>query len=234
MVNVDKAVIARLKTHGSNFEILVDCDNAIAFKGGKIDDIKEVLADQKVFSDSKKGLVASETQMTQIFSTSDPLEVANEIIRKGEIQLTAEYKSKLIEEKRKRILAFIQKNGIDPKTSLPHPLTRLELAFEEAKVKISEYKSEKDQIEEIMDKLRPILPIKFAKKEIAIRIPADYTGKAYSALKSMTNFKKEDWGNDGSFMCVVEIPAGMQDDLFDKVNNLTQGNADLKILKIID
>ena len=41
MVNVDKAVIARLKTHGSNFEILVDCDNAIAFKGGKIDDIKE-------------------------------------------------------------------------------------------------------------------------------------------------------------------------------------------------
>ena len=77
-------------------------------------------------------------------------------------------------------------------------------------------------------------PIKFAKKEIAIRIPGEYTGKAYSALKSITNFKKEDWGNDGSFMCVVEIPAGMQDDLFDKVNNITQGNADLKILKIID
>ena len=27
MVDVDKAVIARLKTHGDKYEILVDCDN---------------------------------------------------------------------------------------------------------------------------------------------------------------------------------------------------------------
>ena len=59
MVAVDSAIIARLKTHGQNFEILVDCNNAIALKGGKQVDMRDVLAAMKIFSDSKKGLEAS-------------------------------------------------------------------------------------------------------------------------------------------------------------------------------
>ena len=54
MVTVDQAVIAKLKSHGTNFEVLVDCNNAIAVKGGKEIDIKDVLATQTIFSDSKK------------------------------------------------------------------------------------------------------------------------------------------------------------------------------------
>ena len=67
MVSVDKAVIARLKKEGQNFEILVDCMNAIAFKEGKDIYMKDVLADEKVFSDSAKGLVASENTLKTIF-----------------------------------------------------------------------------------------------------------------------------------------------------------------------
>ena len=43
-MNVADAVICRLKKDGSNFEILVDCDKAMAFKHGKkinVDDISE-------------------------------------------------------------------------------------------------------------------------------------------------------------------------------------------------
>ena len=60
MVNVDEAVIARLKTHGQNFEILVDCNNAIAIKENKDMDMKDVLAAIKIFTDAKKGLEAAE------------------------------------------------------------------------------------------------------------------------------------------------------------------------------
>ena len=35
MVDVDKAVIARLKKGGKQFEIKVDCDKALEFKEGK-------------------------------------------------------------------------------------------------------------------------------------------------------------------------------------------------------
>ena len=67
MVSVDEAVIARLKSHNQNFEVLVDCNNAIALKHGKEIDMKDVLATAKIFTDAKKGLEASETAMSQVF-----------------------------------------------------------------------------------------------------------------------------------------------------------------------
>ena len=235
MVNVDKAIIARLKKNNTVFEILVDCDNAVAFKGGKDMDIKDVLADQKVFSDSKKGLLASETAINSVFGTSDSVEVAKIIIQDGEIQLTAEYRAKLKEQKKKRIMTHIQRYGIDPKTNLPHPLQRLELAFEEAKIRIDEYKPDDKQIQEITKKLKTILPISFAMKEVAVKVYSQVAGtkygKVYNAVSQLGKILKDEWLNDGSWVVVVEIPAGIQNELMDKLNSLTQGNVEIKVLK---
>ena len=90
MVAVDQAVIARLKAQGQNFEILVDCENALALREGKNVDMKDVLAVVRIFSDAKKGSEASQHIMEQIFQTSDPTEVAKKIIKEGEIHLTLE------------------------------------------------------------------------------------------------------------------------------------------------
>src|SRR3989338_1086886 len=110
MVAVDHASIVKLKTHGQNFEILVDSNAAMALKGGANIDIKTILAVQKIFSDAKKGLEAPENQMKQIFNTSDPLEVAKLILQKGEVPLTKEYKENLREQKKKQIINIIHQN----------------------------------------------------------------------------------------------------------------------------
>ena len=235
MVNVDKAVIARLKKDGKEFEVLVDCDNAVAFKKGKISSLKDVLADDKIFTESRKGLVASESSLLSIFGTSDIDEIAKTIIIDGEIQLTAEFRAKLKEQKRNRIMTHIHRNGIDPRTGLPHPMQRLELAFEEAKIRIDENTSDDKQIQEILKKLKPILPISFAVKEIAIKVPAQPAAKLYGPILNLFNSTgkvlRNEWLNDGSWAAVIEIPAGMQNELFDKLNELTQGTAETKILK---
>ena len=70
MVTVENAVIAKLKTHGQNFEVLVDCNKAIAVRENKDIAMKDVLAVTKIFTDSKKGLEASESGMKQIFQTA--------------------------------------------------------------------------------------------------------------------------------------------------------------------
>ncbi len=106
MVNVDEAIIARLKSNNQLFEILVDCDMALALKEGKNISLKDVLAADKIFSDAKKGLEASENAMKQIFGTSEPEEVAKIIIKKGEIQLTREHRANLRERKRKQIIIY--------------------------------------------------------------------------------------------------------------------------------
>lgn len=232
MVDVDKAVIGWLKTHGTKFEILVDCDQALLFKSGRQTDMNDILASQKIFSDAHRGIVASEHRMTEIFGTKDTIEIAKIILQKGEVQITAAHKSKEVEEKRKQILAYIHKNGVDPRTHLPHPPQRIELAFEEAKIHVNEHKEVLDQMQDIIKKLQPILPIKFERKELSIRIPSQYAGKMYGTVKSLTHIIKEEWMNDGSWKALVYIPAGMQGELFDKLNSMTHGSVEIETLKI--
>ena len=231
MVGVDEAVIARLKTHGQNFEVLVDCNNAIALREGKSIDMKDVLAALKIFTDAKKGLEASEHAMQQIFQTSDAEEVAKQIIKKGDMQLSAEYRNKIRENKRKQIINIIHRNGVDPKTHLPHPVTRIENAFEEAKFNVDEFTSVQQQVQEALKKLRPILPIKFEVKEMAIKIGHEYAAKAYSIIKNYGTILKEEWQNDGYWIGVVEMPGGLEEEFFEKLNNVCHGETEIKILK---
>ena len=235
MVDVDKSVVARLKKQGHIFEVLVDCDNAVALKEGKSVDMNDVLADKKIFTDSKKGFIVSETVLKAVLGTGIIDEAAAIVIKEGELQLTAEYRAKLSERKTKRILSYIHRNGIDPRTGLPHPMQRIELALEEAKIKIDDYKPDDKQIQDIVKKLKSILPISFATKEMSIRIPADDAAKTYGAVHraigEMGKVTKNELMGDGAWFGVVEIPAGLQNDLIDKVNAITHGTADIKILK---
>jgi len=231
MVNVDEAIIAKLKTHDQNFEILVDCNMALALKEGRNVDMKDVLAAVKIFSDAKKGLEASENAMKQIFETSDPEAVAKIIIQKGEIHLTSEYKTNLRDQKRKQIINMLHVNGVDPKTHLPHPAQRIENAIEEAKFHVDEFASVPVQVQDALKKIRPILPIKFEVKEISVKIPSDLAAKSYQVLNSFGTKLREDWQSDGSLLTVLEMPGGLENDFYDKINSLTHGSAETKVLK---
>jgi len=229
MVDVAKAVIARLKKEGREFEVLVDCDKAIEFKKGK-GNIDEVIATDEVFSDSKKGDHASEHDLERIFKTQDKKKVAEIIIKTGEIQLTTEHKAKIREQKRNKIIDLIHKNAIDPKTNLPHPIKRIELALEEAKVKIDEFKSAEDQIQDIVKALSPILPIKFETRQLEIIIPSQYAAQSYNVLKKIGKLLEDKWQNDGSLLAKLEIPAGLQEELESELNKLTHGDVEIKII----
>ena len=232
MVDVDKAVIARLKKEQDIFEILVDCDKALELKTGKSIGLDEVLATNEVYKDVKKGERASDHEIEKIFGTSDIRDVAKQIIQEGEIQLTAEHKNKIREEKRRQIVNLIHRNAIDPKTGLPHPPQRIENAMGEAKVHVDEHKSAEEQVESILEKIRPIIPIKFELREIEIIIPPQYGGQSYHILKKYGKLLKDNWQNDGSLMVIIEIPSGIQEDLFLELNNLAHGEVESKILKV--
>src|SRR3989344_1526142 len=231
MVAVDQAIIARLKAQGQSFEILVDCSNALALREGKSMDMHDVLAAMKIFSDARKGMDASETAMKQIFGTSEVEDVAREIIRKGEIHLTQEYREKLREEKKKQIISIIHRNGVDPKTHLPHPPQRIENAFEEAKFHVDEFRPVQQQVQEAVKELRIVLPIKFEIKEIAIKIPPEYAPKCYSTVRAFGTMLREEWQTNGYWVAVVEMPGGMENDFYDKLNKICHGLVESKVLK---
>lgn len=223
--------LAKLKKGGEMFEVVIDPDLAIDYVEGEDVDVKEVLKAEKVFSDAKKGLLASEEHTQSLFNTTDALEIAKVLLKEGEVQLTAEHRDRIREDKRRRMMERIRVNAVDPKTGLPHPAKRIELAFEEAKIKVEETLSVDKQIKEIVKKLQVVLPIRFEQAIMRIHLKAEDAQKAYGDVKKFGTMLQEEWLNDGSWMCRVEIPAGLQNEFTDMLNEKTQGNAEIEKVK---
>jgi len=233
MVSIEDAVIIRVSKDHNNFEILVDSDKALEFKKGKPIAIENIIAVQEIFKDAKKGERVSEKDLEEFFNTTDTLKVAEQIIKQGQLQLTTEQRRKFIEEKKKQIADIISKQGVDPKTKIPHPAARILNAMQEAHVNIDPFKPARNQVEEVLSKIRAVIPISIERVEIAIKIPIQYAGKASSFIRGTAPIKKEEWGTD-AWIAVIEIAAGMQADMYDKLNNITSGNVEIKVIKRLE
>ncbi|MEM4295639.1 MAG: ribosome assembly factor SBDS [Candidatus Anstonellales archaeon] len=153
-----------------------------------------------------------------------------EVLDKGEVQLTTEQKRKMAEQKRKQVIALIAREVVDARTGAPIPMQRIELAMEQAKVHIDMFKKPEEQMEDVIKALRPILPMKIEKAKIAVKVPAQYAMQAYGILKSY-NIVKEEWANNGDLLVLLEMPAGLQTELYDKIGKLTQGQAQVKVIR---
>ena len=135
-----------------------------------------------------------------------------------------------MEEKRNEIASIISKQGIDPKTKLPHPVNRILNAIQEARVRIDPFKPAKDQVKAVLEGIQEVLPISLERIEVAIRVPLEFSGKAGSIIRDITEVKKEEWMSD-SWVALIEIPAGLQSDIYSRLNALTSGRVEVKIVK---
>jgi ribosome maturation protein SDO1 len=229
MVTVDKAVIAKIEKGGKRFEILVDPELAYEFREkGRIDKrIIDILAIENVFKDSKKGMPASKQDIIEFFGTDNIEKVAEKILREGEIQLTTEFKRKKLEARKMQIAEFISKNSVDPRTKTPHPPQRILNAIEQAKVHIDIFKNIDEEIEKTIKAISHILPLSFEKIKLEIKIPSKYASKCYGYIKSLGSEPK--WLDDGSLYSLIEIPSGLKDEIFKKINYLTNGENSILI-----
>ncbi|RLG77508.1 MAG: ribosome assembly factor SBDS [Thermoprotei archaeon] len=232
MTRKHEYVVARLVVRGKKFEILVKPQLAYRFREGDKIPIDEILVGDFVYKDVRKGLKASPEELRGIFGTDDIRKISEEIIRKGELQLTTEQRRELLEMKKKQIVNYIARSAVDPRTNTPIPPTRIEKAMEEARVSIDLYKSVEEQVPKIVKAISRILPIKIAKALLHVRIPAQYSSRVYSQLTRMGDVKKTTWLADGSLIAEIEIPAGMQAEAIDRLNQLTKGNVYVKVLQV--
>jgi len=168
--------------------------------------------------------------MNAIFETNDKLEIAKIVLKQGDVELTSEYRESLRKQKLRRIIDIIHRNAVDPKTGLPHPVSRIENAIDVAKVKIDEIKSAEKQIDDVLKALRPVLPLKFEIKEIEVVIPAADAAKAYGFVRNFGDLLKENWNNDGSWTGVIRMAGGLELDFYEKLNNITHGKNEVKVL----
>jgi ribosome maturation protein SDO1 len=227
----DRYTIARIDHDGDHFEILTKPEPALAFKLGKITTISQVLAADIIFTDAGKGTKTSEEKLQTVFGTTDPLKIAEVILKKGTLQLTTEQRKQLVEDKRRQIISFISRECVDPKTNLPHPPLRIEQAMKQIHFSIDPSKGVEEQAKDIIKLLRPIIPIKMEKIAVAVRIPPEHASKAYGSVKGYGTIKRDQWQADGSWVAVVEMSAGSYGPFLDKLGKITKGNLEAKLMK---
>ena len=233
MISLEDAVTARLKSHGARFEVLIDPDAALEIKRDEFDgELEDVIAAEDVFENASRGDRPAETDLEDVFGTTEPLEIIPEVIKRGEIQITAEQRREMQEQKRKQLINTIARNAVNPQMDdAPHPPERIERALEEAGFRIDPMEPVSEQVDEALEDLRPVIPIRFDEVTIAVQLPADYAGSGQAEVRQYGELEREEWQSDGSWVGVVTFPAGLQNDFYDVVNELTSGEAETRVIK---
>jgi ribosome maturation protein SDO1 len=231
MVNVEDAVVARWEKAGSRFEVLVDPEAVQAIRDGRPVNLADKLALDQVFKDAKKGDKISLEHLEKTFHTRDIVEIARQIVLNGEVQVTTEQRHQLQALKHRQIVTMIARNAMNPQTGAPHPPARIEAAMTEARVHVDPFRSADQQVNEILAKLRPLLPIRLDTVRVRMKVPAQYYPRVIGELKGLGKLSEEQWLGDGAWSAVLEIPAGVQTELYEKLSARTKGAAETALVK---
>ncbi|MBU0760210.1 MAG: ribosome assembly factor SBDS [Nanoarchaeota archaeon] len=214
MTNVE----ARIRIKGKHYEINVDLDEALKIKNNQ-GDITSALQSPQIFYDLKKGTIASQSDLQEAFGTSDIYEVAKKIIHQGEVQKTQEYRDEEREKKIKQVMNLILKNATD-QNGRPYTEERIKSAIDQVHFNFDKRPAEK-QMQELISKLKEVIPIKIETKRVKLIIPAQHTGQIYGFLQEYK--ESEEWLSNGNLQVVMNIPAGLLMDFYDKLNSITHG-----------
>ncbi len=229
MVKLDDAIIARMEHSGHKFEILIDPEAVEKIRNGDVD-VEKDLASEQVFKDARKGDKAGEETIKDVFKTTDIKKIAEEIVKKGQIQLTTEQRHKMQEAKKRAVINIISREGINPQTNAPNPPARIEAAMEEAKVHIDPFKPVNEQVNMVLKEIKPLIPIRMEKVKLAVRLSGDGYGKMYGEIVKNGTVLKEEWTKDGSWICVLEVSAGMFGEIISSLSR--KGGDSIEIKKI--
>ena len=214
--------IARLRSGKLTFETMVELNSAMKLKKGEAVNITDVIRDTAIYTDLKKGMHAGKAELENAFGTTDFPSLVEKIVKKGEMEVTQEFRDEAFEKRRKQVVDFLVRNAVDARTNRPFTPDMIENSLKHAGIKI-ENKSVETQISGILEKLSKILPIKIETKKIKIKIPAQHTGKVYGLIQEYK--EKEEWLSNGDLSVILNIPVGILMEFYDKLNSVTHGSA---------
>lgn len=214
--------IARFRSSKLIFETVVDLDSAMKLKRGESVNISQVIRDTAIYTDQKKGMRAGHAELEQAFGTTTFEKIVENIVKKGMIEVTQEFRDEALENRKKQIIDFLTRNAVDAQSGRPFTPNIIENSLKEAGIKI-ENKNVESQITGIIEKLKKIIPLKVQTKRLKINVPAMHTGKVYGLLQEYK--EKEEWLSNGDLQITLNIPVGIQMEFYDKLNSITHGSA---------
>ena len=221
---MSKNIIVRYK----NLELLCNPSTVVKFRKGQVTRDNVLVIDQ-IYKNVQKGNKANDKDIKKVFGNKILLECIDEMLNKGDFQLTSQERKDLTEKKKNEILNYFHNNYINPKNKLPHPRTRYENAFKEYKINVDYSISTERQVKDIYKKLMGSITMKPKETEVIISI-----GKEDRKItKIISNYGKilETKKKNGRFLIIINILSSQYQNLLDDLENSTNG--DFNILESV-
>lgn len=167
-VRLTNVAIVKLSKGGKKFEIACYRNKVIAWRNKVETDIKEVLQIDSIFSNVSKGMLASKKDLMNIFNTDNYIEICQEILEKGDLQISEEERVLLYETMFKDIATIIVDKTINPETGRQYTFGVISSAMKQLQFSVNINKSSKSQALELIRKLKEVMPI--ARENMKLRI----------------------------------------------------------------
>lgn len=212
--------LVRLKKGKKTFEVMTNPGTVLKFRAGK-GPMSDVLYAEIIFKNASKGDRASDEDLQEAFETTDIKEIGEIIVKDGELQVSAKERAEKLEAKTKEIITFVHKNFMDPKTNLPHPVARLELALKGAKFRVDPELPAKSQALDLVKKLQGTLAMKKSGIEGTVQVTHKYAGQCTGILYKFASSVKEKHVSGGMEWDIVLAP-GDFDSFVAAMNKITK------------
>jgi ribosome maturation protein SDO1 len=193
-------MLVRLKKGKTTFEVLTKDGQVTKYRDKLVRSLDEVLVSDDVWTNVSKGQKASKDQLLAAFETDDEKAILEQILQKGEQQLSANERKDMLEHKRAEIVAFIHKNFVDPAKNTPIPLTRIENALEQVRPRIDMDEPADRQVTRMMAKLVTVLPLRKGNSSITgvVSVPQKFLGATSGVVRKHGTVIAETFGSDGA------------------------------------
>ena len=232
MVNVDDAFEVRYKKKEQNFEVLVDFDKLNEFKKKpEATSVYDVLADQKIFKDQRKGEIASENLLREIFGNLDEEAILKEIVLKGECQIPTSYINKMREEKKKHVINYIAENSINPATKSRYTYSMIEGEINKLRYNFKSDIDYKIQGNEVLALLKKVMPITIEKSIIQIKISGMHCGNFYGPFRKYGKVTKEFFDSEGNLNIQMEVTESVVDEVITFVKRNSNNEAEYRVVR---
>ena len=196
MVDIEDAIIARLESHGETFEVLIDPKVVNRSREGKDVNLYEYMVIDEIFKNAHKGTRASEEKIKEVFGTTEPDRgrQADHPQGRGAAHRPATQGDAGEQEEAHHRLEIAQQRHqpSDRWTAHRQPASRRRWRRRRC---ISTRSSRSSmQIKDVLDKLRPIIPIRFDKMRIAVKL----TGTSMDAATRISSISARSRRKNGS------------------------------------
>jgi ribosome maturation protein Sdo1 len=175
---MSKSIIVKYK----GLEILCQPGTVALYRQEKLPMSKVVITDDVIYKNTKKGNIASDKDIENVFGESVSIKDALEVmLQKGDFQMTTKERQDLNDQRRLMLLDYFQHNYVNPDTNSQHPITRWEAAFKQIKAKVNYEMPFNKNCEEIRKSIIGVLPMKL--KDVG-------SGALEQPKKQKTNYAK--------------------------------------------